>query len=115
MIGQISLRDLTAQVELIPQAIIKEPVRAVARRLNVDYERGCDDFDLYEGIGIILDGRQKFALMHYQGHPANTFTIYLPHGIRDVGRITKMISRITEELKISKSLIEWQRKDNPLL
>ena len=93
MIGRTSLSELTAHVNLVPQAIIKEPVSAVAQRINVDPEHGEDSFDRYEGIAIVLDGSLQCALMHYDGHPADTFTIYLPFAIRDLNQISELIAR----------------------
>jgi hypothetical protein len=114
MIKPAYLHKMIHEYELVPQAIIAEPVDALAKRVGSKLEKGQDDLDEYQGAAAWLDGL-PFAVMHYRGHPENLSTIYLPFDIREVDKITEIISRITAELKVPPSLIKWQRKDDPEL
>jgi hypothetical protein len=104
------LPALLAEDEFIPQAIVKEPVERFASPKNIVSD--VDDLDRYEGIGFYL-GRIPFTIMHYDGHPPNTSTIYLPHRIDDVDKITRLVQQILSHFKVAESDIVWQRKDNP--
>lgn len=111
MINPTKLDSLFETAEFVPQAIIGQPITTIVRRLDVDFERGYDDLDSYEGIGLMLNNELPFALMHYKGHPEDTFTIYLADQIRDVDQITHIIGDIVTELGVSEDQIIWQRKD----
>jgi hypothetical protein len=104
------LPALLAEDEFIPQAIVKEPVERFASPKNIVSD--VDDLDRYEGIGFYL-GRIPFTIMHYDGHPPNTSTIYLPHRIDDVDKITRLVQQILSHFKVAESDIVWQRKDDP--
>lgn len=109
MIKSLPLKKLLHEIEFVPQAIISEPVVELAKRYGGEIEKGADDFDFYEGSGALIDGT-PFAIMHYQGHPKLTSTIYLPFDIQDVKEISKIIFHIASELKLF-GKIQWQRED----
>jgi hypothetical protein len=118
MIRPFPLQLAKRQYEFIPQAILNEPVDALARRFGLKIEEGTDDFDYFYGTAASIDdfpllGDTPFAVMHYKGHPDNTATIYLPFDIKDVSTITDIISRILSELRLSSHALRWQRRDNP--
>jgi hypothetical protein len=121
----VSLKPLAmADVEgnsFLPQAIIMHSVEGLWRHLislsldpAADLRSGHDDFDDYIGAAFTLDGKLPFTIKHYQGHPADTFTVYLPPGIREVPEITEAIRSIVGELRLEQDLI-WQRADDPEL
>jgi hypothetical protein len=55
----------------------------------------------------------NFTLKHYQGHPAGTATVYLPHDITDIEYITNLVSVILADLGIESDALIWQRVDDP--
>ena len=114
MIKPAYLHEMIHRYEFVPQAIIAEPVYELAKRFGSTVENGYDDLDEYQGAAAWLDSL-PFTVMQYKGHPRNTSTIYLPFDIREVDEITKIISRITSELKVPPKLVRWQRKDDPEL
>lgn len=113
-----SLGELLAAEDLIPQAIIGQPVGAVVKDLGLKVEQGEDDFDAYEGSGVVVDDGSTpfaFALMHYAGHPTGTSTIYLPRRFEKIPEITAMVRLITAGLKIPENAIVWERRLGPQL
>jgi hypothetical protein len=101
--------------ELVPQAILALEIFDLPRLVDSKIVKGDDDFDAYVGAGFWLDGLE-FAIMHYRGHPIGTSTIYLPYEIRDVEKITDIVSKIVSELKLLPGkYVIWQRKDDPHL
>jgi hypothetical protein len=115
MIKQAPLKEMIYKFEFVPQAIVALPVHEIVQDLGWDVEKGHDDLDEYFGAAALLDGVQPFTVMHYKGHPDYTSTIYLPFDIRDIGKITDLITRIASELKLPTQKITWQRKDKPEL
>jgi hypothetical protein len=101
------------RVEFIPQAIVNAPLDIFARRFKAPTESGHDELDNYEGIGFVLNNVCEFALMHYEGYPEQTATIYLSSKVHDLDQITDLVRKISQALDIPPSAIEWQRKDNP--
>jgi hypothetical protein len=63
------------------------------------------------GAAFGLNGL-PFTIKHYLGHLTDTFTVYLPPGIREVPEITEVIGSIIGELRLESDLI-WQRADDP--
>ena len=112
MLRPADLPGLLEKIELTPQAVISQSVFDLARRFDSPIEKGTDDFDHYYGTAFLLDDHLPFALMHYEGHPKDTSTIYLPQKIKDLNEITKLIDLITSELQVTTSIL-WQRKDDP--
>jgi hypothetical protein len=114
----LAMADIAGD-SFLPQAIIKHSVEGLWRHLialsldpAVDLRSGHDDFDDYIGAAFALNGNLPFTIKHYQGHPTDTFTVYLPPGIREVPEITVVISSIVGELRLENDLI-WQRADDP--
>ena len=99
--------------DLIPQAVIDGRLQAIANRLETAFEYGRDDLDAFTGIGAMLDNDFPFALLRYNGHPKDTFTIYLSDVVSDVEEITSIVAKITNQLGIGAQAIVWQRKDDP--
>jgi hypothetical protein len=109
MIKPAPLNELIRDYEFVPQAMIDEPIANLVKRSGLKTEEGLDGFDNYVGVAGWLD-EIPFTVMHYSGHPKNTSTLYLPFEIKDVAKITGIISRLALELKFDQS-ISWQRKD----
>ena len=113
MIKLAHLQDLMHTHHFVPQAIVGESVFSLAKRVGFELEKGEDDLDNYCGAAAILNERVPFAVIHYQGHPEDTSTIYLPLKITNVEEITKLIFEIVGELKLEQKSLLWQRKDDP--
>jgi hypothetical protein len=101
-------------VDVVPQAIIAMPVEKIIGQ-SADIRREYDDFDYFEGAFFKLDNVIEIAVRHYRGHPENTATIYIDRKEQDVGRITKLIQRILEDLHVPPSALTWERRNNPEL
>src|SRR4051812_28094743 len=99
------------QVDLSPQAVLKQPVSFFARFGNVTY--GRDDLDEFEGGSFLLDNNLLFAIMHYNGHPPGTSTIYLPASINNVEVITRLVHDIVLGFGLEEADIDWERADDP--
>jgi hypothetical protein len=114
MIKSASLPKLLEQYEFVPQAIIAATVNELAKRYGGKVEKGRDDLDWYEGSGGLIYGTRyavmPFTLMHYDGHPDSTSTIYLPFELQKLDEITTIILQISKELGVAQE-IKWQRKD----
>ena len=116
MIKPYPLSQLTAEVDLVPQALISGSLPDLAKQYGWSLEQGHDDLDSFIGAAFHLalslhpefDGRTPFALMRYKGHPPATATIYLPFQVQDENAIAKGIGRILKELQVSQRLL-WQR------
>jgi hypothetical protein len=117
MIKPYSLSQLTAEVDLVPQALIAGSLTDLARQHGWTLDEGCDDLDSFVGTAFQLDlplhpdfkPFTPFALMRYRGHPPATATIYLPFQMQDLKMIDKALGRILKELKLSQRLL-WQRR-----
>lgn len=115
MINKVTLSDLAQREELVPQAIINESLENLAKRNHVMLDYGHDDLDEYRGFAAeIVDGFE-FAVLHYKGHPKNTFTIYLPKSITDLNEITNNIDKVIALLGVHPIAIQWQRRNDPNL
>jgi hypothetical protein len=98
--------------ELIPQAVVRRDVDKLAEDLHVTVAEGVDDFDSYRGLAFKIDD-MPFVVLHYQGHPEGTSTIYLPYDIRSIPVITQRVGRIAKSLGILPRELVWQRKNDP--
>lgn len=118
MIKPYPLSQLTAEVDLVPQALISGSLSDLAKQHGWALEEGQDDLDSFTGAAFLLglslhadfQPRTPFALMRYKGHPPATATIYLPFQVQDEKAISKAIARILKELHLSQKLL-WQRRD----
>jgi hypothetical protein len=108
----VDLPDLLATDEFIPQAVLATSIDELSARFRLKPFKGHDDFDEYEGIAFQID-KVPFAIMHYQGHPPKTSTIYLPQRVHDVKTISLIIRGIVNLLKLPPVAITWQRSDGP--
>ena len=97
---------------LVPQAILSRPVEDIARRVGTYVQKGTDDFDTYKWVGLMY-ANIPFTIMHYQGHPEDTATIYMPQEIKDLRLITLFVENVIRYLKLDESDLFWQRKDDP--
>ena len=104
---QIPFSSLTS--EMIPQAIISRPVERIAGKFRIleDY----DDFDLFEGVALILNETLHVALKHYQGHKPGTTTVYLPATVSDVDEIAEVVRRLFDELNLPLKDLAWERAE----
>jgi hypothetical protein len=113
----MSLKNLrmsdVESVGLLPQAVIGYSVDKLSNHLGVEFTHGHDAFDEYIGAAFALNNDLPFAVMRYKGHPKNTVTLYLPHQISDISKITSLISDIVSEMDISRELLIWQRANDP--
>jgi len=112
MLSPVPLGDLPS-VDFIPQAIFGRPVSYFVKTMNIPFADNQDDFDHYQGAAFILNERVPFALKHYNGHPPDTITVYLPSDLQEIGLITETILMLMRELKLGKDVLVWQRTDNP--
>jgi hypothetical protein len=108
----LAMRDVVTS-GFLPQAVISRSAESLARRLNVKFAQGHDDFDDYVGAAFALNGNTPFAIKRYQGHPRDTVTLYLPQEIRKLEDITALIATILSELDLDKAALSWQRADDP--
>jgi len=112
MIKLIQMADLDG-VDLVPQAIIRQPISFFAWKFH-NFVEDHDDLGMYEGAAFKLDDDLCFAIKRYYGYPADTTTIYLPNDIRTVDEIAVALPRILKELGISQDfLLKWRRMDDP--
>ncbi len=102
-------------VTFLPQAIVGQPISRACRVLHADVEHGTDDFDEFEGVGLMFEPGLPVSLKHYRGHPDGTFTIYLPYDVRDEARISGIVATVMRALDISADDLLWQRSDDPHL
>jgi hypothetical protein len=114
MLTPVPLTELAE--DLVPQAIIDRPTSYFAKQFQITFTREHDDLDEYK-VAALRIGSQGFvfALKHYQGYPENTTTIYLPASVTSISTISYVIAAITDELRIPRSWIVWQRIDDPEL
>ena len=105
--------DRLRQIDFVPQAVVGHPAAYFEKNLRVKMAPGRDDLDEYYGAAFILNNETPFVLRHYQGHPTNTMTIYLPREYQSVDQITEIVSRIVQELQIERNDLIWQRADDP--
>jgi hypothetical protein len=67
---------------------------------------------IFDGASFLLDNEVLFAIKHYRGHKPDTVTIYLDRKIMYVDEITRIITKIAENLDLPSDLIIWQRADD---
>ena len=108
----LTMRDV-ATTGFLPQAVISRSAESLARRLNVKFAQGHDDFDDFVGAAFALNGSTPFAIKRYQGHPQDTVTLYLPPRDTEIEDITALIATIPSELDLDKAATSWQRADDP--
>src|ERR1041385_5247685 len=96
---------------MVPQAVLKRPIREVANQFDTTVVRGHDDLDSFEGVAILINDKIPVALKHYRGYPDKTVTVYLPATVHRLKRIEKLLARILLELRLSHDEIVWQRSD----
>lgn len=114
MIRPAELHRLLAEKEFVPQAIVATGVDYFAAHFGAEIVKDFDDLDRFVGVGYLLDSL-PFTVMHYEGHPDGTATIYLPQEISDIEKITEIIRQITTAFKLPHEYVRWQRKDDPEL
>jgi len=105
----------TAQIDLVPQAVFRQPISAFNNRFPGYMHSGTDDFDHYEGYFFTYNNTLPAAILHYAGHPQGTSTLYLDGRITDVDTITRLIFEIINDLDVPRNALEWQRQDDPYL
>jgi hypothetical protein len=108
MLKTYPLDQAMGEFDFVPQAVLAEDFFVLAKHNKLKFEKGHDDLDYYVGAAAVLDDL-VFTVMHYDGHPPHTSTIYLPFDIRDVNEVTKSILRITKELGLTEKSLLWQR------
>jgi hypothetical protein len=108
------LQELLSSEDLVPQAVVNNPVQAFAKSVQVDVVTGADDLDEYEGVAFSVDG-VPIAVMRYKGHPPGTSTIYIPRRLSEVKTIGEILRTIFHHFVLPTSAMVWQREDNPEL
>lgn len=68
-----------------------------------------DDLDVYLGASFTIGNACHFSLRKYNGHPANTCTLYLPADILDLKEVVHFVSEIVSALSIPGYAIAWRR------
>lgn len=97
-------------VDLIPEAIVNRPL-AIPAYGRFKLERGVDDLDAYEGRDLLLSSPDwpepvPVALRRYDGHPPDTFTIYVERRVHDGGRVVDQILRF---IQLREEWLVWRR------
>ncbi len=98
-------------VEVIPQAIVKRPIREIIGG-RADLVMDSDDLDDFEGASFKL-GNLEIAVRHYRGFPEDRATIYIDEKIRKVEVITSLVREILGEFGLTDEALEWERAKNP--
>jgi hypothetical protein len=109
MIRPAELHRLLAEKEFVPQAIVATGVDYFAARFGAEIVKDFDDLGRFVGVGYLLDSL-PFTVMHYEGHPDLTATIYLPQEIYEIAKITDIIGQITKAFKLPSESVQWQRR-----
>ena len=115
-VRQIPMSELDSRYQvghMIPQAIISKPVSYLENNCEISVHEDYDDFDLYEGAAMIVDGGVPIAVKRYRGHPPQTMTIYVPEQMRDIETITALVKYILLDFHLSEGDLLWQRASNP--
>lgn len=94
-----------------PQAIIRMSQVDAGKRFELT--EGSDDLDLFIGAAFLLNGSVPFAIKHYAGHHPQTFTVYLPPEISEVGQIVAIVRNIAFHLELPGSALLWNRSHDP--
>jgi hypothetical protein len=93
----------------VPQATIKVPVEVLEKDYGLHFSEGWDDLDIYLGTDLLHVNGQPYVLRHYRGEPLNEVGLYLPFEVRDVNEITKVVSAVLKQLRVSPNTVTWQR------
>jgi hypothetical protein len=113
------LSSIADRVSFLPHAVLGVAVEDAVRRVGAPVEAGTDELDAFSASGLILHdgplGDTPFVVLHYRGHPPDTSTIYLPPSVTDVGVISSLVASIVEGLRLSQTVVTWQRADSPEL
>ncbi|MDB5558739.1 MAG: hypothetical protein JWQ36_1673 [Enterovirga sp.] len=95
-----------AEIDLLPVAIVRRPLESVIGD-RAKIRRAYDDLDWFDGADVLFEGRTRFALRHYDGHPPDTFTIYVDRAAeKDPGAVALLL----RELDLSPDLLAWQNE-----
>ncbi len=101
-------------VDVVPQAIINMPVKAVVGG-RADVQRDADDLDYFEGASFKLNNKIEIAVRHYDGHDKDTTTLYIDRREKNVEQITRLIRLILQEFRIPVAALQWERRLDPEL
>ena len=93
--------------DVVPHAIFWRPIKYFSESLI----RGLDDLDYYYGVSYERGNKSNFDLRHYDGHPEDTTSLYLPVFIEDVKEIIQTVKEIINEIAVPKSAVAWQRDE----
>lgn len=105
MLKQVSFHDI-APVDFEPQAVLRRPVTYFSDRLGYKFEKDADDLDDYESAFFKLDNSFPFALVHYQGNPEDTTTIYFGRGMGQ-DAVAVFVSQILHDLDLPFADVVW--------
>jgi hypothetical protein len=118
MITNLSLNDLSKRADtndLIPQAVLNTPLSYFATKFGMEIEEDTDDLDQFRGAAVLLDDTYPVAIRHYNRHPPDTVTLYLPSDVRRVDEVTTIIRLLIEDFQLKESAIRWERAHDPAL
>ena len=90
-----------------PQAIFLRPLIYFSNIIH----RGLDQLDYYYGISYDRGNKVNFDLRHYDGHPDDTTSLYLPAFVDDLREAIQTVRDIIGEIAVPKSAVAWQREE----
>lgn len=95
--------------EFVPQAVFDRPISYFAGLLKTGISEGHDDLDYYEGIGFLLKDAIPVVVMHYQGHPVGTTTMYLPFEFDEPALVSAIVDAVRGEFDVPAEAVSWRR------
>ena len=98
--------DEFGREDLVPHAIIQRSVSAFSKSYELEFIRDADDLDGFSVLYLDLGGK-KAALIHYDGEPEDTITIYLPRRLTQQGA-DRAVNKILKEYRLHDDAISWR-------
>ena len=99
---------MKGHTEWVPQAII-DLAPAYFEAKGLEFFKGQDDFDHFEGTKQLKCGHYNYKLLRYRGFPRQKVQLYLPQEMEDLSEILKGIQTIVHHLGLPAGKISWQR------
>lgn len=93
-----------ADVDLLPVAVVRQSLESVIGS-RASIRRAFDDLDWFSGVDFLLDDKVRFAFRRYDGHPVDTFTIYVD---RSAGIEPSTMALILGEFRLPTAALVWE-------
>ena len=106
MLRRLPTPTTSGRFDLAPQVVLKRSVADLNRNLGAEFHDGADDLNRYQAAFFRV-GNRVCALIHYDGEPQTTVTIYLERGL-SVEDIENDTAEIMRELALSHDSIVWK-------